>query len=586
MAGLPENWEWDYDGTRWFYRYKPTGLIQYSFPKPGDEFPEFVGDAGTVDLAPEEKLVSQQQIKRRSTLGESSKTTRRDRAVSNAVSDPDDGSGPFWLQPDGLMYMGPGAYNDISPLQEEEDERGLGDDNADEKADASQPPPDPATTIVSETVVAAPVTATAIDNTSNSAQPPPTRSQISPVASTETTPLVINSHPATTTPELDSIVVVAAAETIPVDAGVVHVPPPEVPLLDSREVPYNPIGFVAELPTELTARCDDEVNPAPVEMPSNEIMQHSVEPAPYVNAFHLAPAELASDPAPPRRVATTTLAAEEKSLSSENPGQEKIQAQQQRAYQAAQELLNHPYRQTRPPPVSQPPASLGSQQPIADNTLASDPVSGKYQPYNPSQHAAYATAVNRFSIIETRDRQPAGENKRHSLAGPPLPSQFQPSQFHPPQLQPSHSQPLRFQPSQSQFQPSAVPPALRPPHVPPKLPLDSSSDSAGASHPAIPGASARHGSISISAPPGATGGLSHYPSVLQPARGRPGIRAQSPPQSQGASPAPTYRAYKPYQDLQRDIEDTVQVLSNTGYGQPCDRIRVRLDIPDGHPGTP
>ncbi len=592
MAGLPENWEWDYDGTRWFYRYKPTGLIQYSFPKPGDEFPEFVGDAGTVDLAPEEKLVSQQQIKRRSTLGESSKTTRRDRAVSNAVSDPDDGSGPFWLQPDGLMYMGPGAYNDISPLQEEEDERGLEDTNVDEKKpDATQPAPAAAAaTIVSETVVAAPVTTTAMNTTSTSA-PPPTRLQISPVASTETTPLAINSHPATTTPELDSIVVAAPAETLPVDAGVVHVPPPEIPLLDGREVPYNPIGFVAELPTELTARCHDEVNPAPVEMPSNEIMHHSAEPAPYVNAFHLAPVELASDPAPPRRVATANLA-EEKSLSSENPGQDKIQAQQQKAYEAAQELLKHPYRQAQPLPASLPPAALREPQPSANNTAASDPVLGKYQPYNPSRHPANAPAVNRFSIIETRDREPASENKRHSLAGPPLPSKFQPSQFQPPQFQPSHSQLSQLQPANfppSQIQPSAVPLALRPPHVPPKLPLDHSFEGPSAAHPAIPGSVARHGSISGPAPSGTTGGLAHYPSVLQPARGRPVIRAQSPPQSQRASPAPTYQAYRPYQDLQRDIDDTVQLLSNTGYGQVMTTTTTTAPPPSSdttHPGRP
>ncbi len=36
MAALPEGWEADYDGTRWFYRYKPLGLTQYRFPKDGD----------------------------------------------------------------------------------------------------------------------------------------------------------------------------------------------------------------------------------------------------------------------------------------------------------------------------------------------------------------------------------------------------------------------------------------------------------------------------------------------------------------------------------------------------------------------
>lgn len=42
MAGLPEGWEWDFDGKRWFYTYKPNGHVQYHFPTEGDEFPEFV----------------------------------------------------------------------------------------------------------------------------------------------------------------------------------------------------------------------------------------------------------------------------------------------------------------------------------------------------------------------------------------------------------------------------------------------------------------------------------------------------------------------------------------------------------------
>ncbi|KAM7220122.1 hypothetical protein V8F06_004450 [Rhypophila decipiens] len=36
--GLPQNWEWDHDGKRWFYRYRPTGYAQYNFPQVGDEY--------------------------------------------------------------------------------------------------------------------------------------------------------------------------------------------------------------------------------------------------------------------------------------------------------------------------------------------------------------------------------------------------------------------------------------------------------------------------------------------------------------------------------------------------------------------
>ena len=40
MTNLPDGWEIDYDGSRWFYRFIPTGLVQHQFPNPGDEFPD------------------------------------------------------------------------------------------------------------------------------------------------------------------------------------------------------------------------------------------------------------------------------------------------------------------------------------------------------------------------------------------------------------------------------------------------------------------------------------------------------------------------------------------------------------------
>lgn len=64
MASLPPGWEPDYDGTRWLYRYTPTGVTQFTFPKLGDEFPEFVTPgARPISLAPEERLASEKQIK-------------------------------------------------------------------------------------------------------------------------------------------------------------------------------------------------------------------------------------------------------------------------------------------------------------------------------------------------------------------------------------------------------------------------------------------------------------------------------------------------------------------------------------------
>lgn len=70
MVGLPLGWKADYDGRRWFYTYRATGHAQYSFPNEGDEFPHFVdASAPAPDLAPEERLESEQQVRRQSEGG-------------------------------------------------------------------------------------------------------------------------------------------------------------------------------------------------------------------------------------------------------------------------------------------------------------------------------------------------------------------------------------------------------------------------------------------------------------------------------------------------------------------------------------
>ncbi|KAL2019627.1 hypothetical protein VTK56DRAFT_9442 [Thermocarpiscus australiensis] len=552
MATLPENWEFDYDGNRWFYRYKPTGLIQYTFPKPGDEFPEFVDDgAGPLDLAPEEKLVSQKQIKRRSTLGSSSKPAAANRQLPwSAIAEREDDGSPFWFQPDGLMYLGPGAYTDISPLQEEEETA-----QESSKLDTSAP------------------TATA-SNRDATAQP-----TASPLTSAETTPLVASSQPATTLPDLRdqpdtahySIYDQPAAATPgnhgleTVNTGNVLAEPgaaqssPSVPLLDSREVSCNPVGVVAELPSELTGQCHEELHPAPVELPGNEIMVDVQRPVDYANAFAIEPVELPSEGVIPRRSAKDS-AVEQKALSS--PTSEPREGQQPSAYKAVQEKLHQPDVPVRQ--NSLPQLSSGLSQ---SSTGVAEPVPGKYQPYNPMRHAAVAAdskprpaAANRFSVTGSLGRELAGGNKRHSLAGPP-----------PSQLWPSDVPAVLKSPQVPPKRPLDPPDRGKQPQVPSKYPLDSTyNDDQGT----FSGFGPRHANISGAGHKGNSGELAHFPSVLQPARGRP-ILTQTPPQSHQASPnrgqqiSPnrSYQAYKPYRDLQRDIEDTVQFLSKTGYGQ-------------------
>ncbi|KAI1266517.1 hypothetical protein F5Y18DRAFT_359889 [Xylariaceae sp. FL1019] len=126
MARLPDGWESDYDGTRWLYRYKANGHVQYHFPQPGDEYAEFFLDdgSGPLELSPEESLAIERQAKQRS--GKESETetvanmktsgSKRDKRGINAIEE-EDGNGMSatgYFDPSSFMF--PGGYNDFSPM--------------------------------------------------------------------------------------------------------------------------------------------------------------------------------------------------------------------------------------------------------------------------------------------------------------------------------------------------------------------------------------------------------------------------------------------------------------------------------------
>ncbi|KAB5575947.1 hypothetical protein GE09DRAFT_1215681 [Coniochaeta sp. 2T2.1] len=273
MASLPEGWEFDYDGHRWFYRYKPSGVVQYQFPKPGDEFPEFI-DAFSPPptLAPEEKLESQHQVKRRSTAGEiGSKTNgqRRNAGSGGTLFESDEaGAGGSWFQPDSFMYLGPGTYNDVSPEQDEE--YGPGD------------------TPGSRPAVSPPVTVTHAE-----------RLNISPMASSQGTPQVANSQPITlaNTPVMVnqsmSLSGVLEAQVSP-PISELDVDPLTAQQHGRHPAVYpptvSPVGHMAELYSDLAVQCREESHPPPVELPSGNMMGG---PMSFGNGtFDIAPVEL------------------------------------------------------------------------------------------------------------------------------------------------------------------------------------------------------------------------------------------------------------------------------------------------------
>ncbi|KAI1462387.1 hypothetical protein F4805DRAFT_452923 [Annulohypoxylon moriforme] len=103
MALLPEGWEADYDGTRWFYRYKATGLTQYHFPRSGDEFPELVGlGFGALD-GPNHGDVA-------------TKPSENGTVKAASKDEKDLMSATGYFDPDQFMYFG---LNDVSPVGDE-----------------------------------------------------------------------------------------------------------------------------------------------------------------------------------------------------------------------------------------------------------------------------------------------------------------------------------------------------------------------------------------------------------------------------------------------------------------------------------
>ncbi|GJC93232.1 hypothetical protein ColKHC_02058 [Colletotrichum higginsianum] len=283
MSGLPPGWEWDYDGARWFYRYKPNGHVQFHFPKEGDEFPDFVDNfAPAPELAPEEKLESQQQLKRRTTLEVD--PVSKMRATGGPLNDfgmnrsgfggplgKDDDEDDFFFQPENFMYLGPGAYIDVSPEADEEYR-----DGSPKRADRGDGPESNAKNN------------SLLDATSE-------RSGVSPLQSEANTPSVINSVPAAQDPTVvqEPVASLPPAEPpiftntqgLPVAIDTVAASP-DVPLLDSVEKPrqgpepssvfqpppWDPVGIMAEMATEHTAPAHIETHPDPVEMADNAVL--------------------------------------------------------------------------------------------------------------------------------------------------------------------------------------------------------------------------------------------------------------------------------------------------------------------------
>ncbi|KAL7925595.1 hypothetical protein ACQKWADRAFT_284513 [Trichoderma austrokoningii] len=318
MATLPSGWEFDYDGHRWLYRYKPTGHVQYHFPNVGDEFPAFIDAASPAPvLAPEEKLESQQQVKRHSSVhGGPSRAVAEDRdgwrsrmsATAQPVSsvwedafgaedendndndndNDDDGEAVF--QPENFMYLGPGTYVDVSPLVEEEEEAArravvgaelrdgglLVDGNRGVSPMVSQnttPMVRTSETVARTETEARDYTPTAAMNERAFEEPPPIMSYEEPAIVTPIEGYIMG----------DDIVGEASAVPDEDEEAAFNYEMYELPVETAvpLHLQFDPVGVVAEMPTEHTASARAETHPDPVELAGTYIMAPvEMEPRP------------------------------------------------------------------------------------------------------------------------------------------------------------------------------------------------------------------------------------------------------------------------------------------------------------------
>ncbi|QYS94742.1 hypothetical protein H0G86_002068 [Trichoderma simmonsii] len=286
MATLPTGWEWDYDGSRWLYRYKPTGHVQYHFPNAGDEFPDYIDARSPApDLAPEERLESQQQVKRHASVSGTGRAEDRDgwrsrmSATAQPVSavweddfgredshveEPEEEEGVF--QPENFMFLGPGAYTDVSPLNEEEEEAArrtvVGELKAGQSADTRGVSPmvsQNTTPMTRTTETVASGSTTVVDR--RAVEPPP----------------VMHHEEQTTLVSPQEYVMggdIVGEASAPIDDGGYHYEMYELPVETAipMHLQFDPVGFVAEMPTEHTASARVETHPDPIELADNYVM--------------------------------------------------------------------------------------------------------------------------------------------------------------------------------------------------------------------------------------------------------------------------------------------------------------------------
>ncbi|OAA42863.1 hypothetical protein BBO_04778 [Beauveria brongniartii RCEF 3172] len=334
---LPDGWEWDYDGTRWFYTFKANGHVQYHFPSDGDEFPDFVGVVPAA-LEPEERLASHQQVKRATGAPPERKKKSKDGRGNRMTAttprpvgiewDGDVGAGSsdeeeeeeeeeragarsrVVFEPENLMFLGPQTYAEVSPLNEEEEEAAKRTVVGDEGAVVNPGKEAPVTSGAEEWTkegenghVVAPKATTALIAPAEDEKPLGKKEE--PVLTHETKPALESAK--SLAPQQSACAADPIAEQNPALAREAAAPSPALPTtlpppppppppgsMNASAVelhvpappPFNPVGIIAEMPTGDTPRSHIELNPIPVEIMDASVLA-PIETAPSLGVAEL-----------------------------------------------------------------------------------------------------------------------------------------------------------------------------------------------------------------------------------------------------------------------------------------------------------
>ncbi|KAI1166353.1 hypothetical protein F5B18DRAFT_606925 [Nemania serpens] len=434
MSGLPGGWESDYDGTRWFYRYKATGMIQYHFPQPGDEFAEFLLDAGTgpFQLTPEDSLAIEQQSKRRSLTsldndaksGTKTSGSRRERKRIEAIEEEEGMSATGYFDPSSFMYF----PDNPSPV---------GDDDGEGSVSGNGVNGD-------------------------------TRNMAAGISSGSSKSQSSNVQPAA------------------------------VELPESGQQMWSPVGYVAELATQDTVLCAEEL--APVELDAT-----SFAPGPIQTNMAQLPAEL-----PTHRTPVEAKAPDPR------PTQPAMQpaSQQAGSYPLVSASFAYPTLRANMNPVSSGATSMIN----APTSLGTNPAElgqNKYQPWKPTQsvveqqpqaHSKASDALPQTSVLQNQDTELGNVGRKNSENAESLMSGDIPDALTPPS---GLSKPTATESSIPNLENSFVPAVLHPAHNPTKEsepPQTTNQQFASETQ-------ATHDSTSVSV---AGHNLSYAPSVLKP----------------------------------------------------------------------